>query len=64
MRKKVVYIEPVDYFPKEIRKEYHLGEYADKDIELKVTVETKNNTLKAEGIEEIEKLLESLDKDN
>ena len=27
---KIVYAEPLDYFPKEIRKEYKLGEYAEK----------------------------------
>ena len=35
MRKKVVYIEPVDYFPKETRKKYKLGEYAESDKETK-----------------------------
>lgn len=27
--KKVGYSEPVDYFPKELRKKYKLGEYAE-----------------------------------
>ena len=27
MKKEVVYIEPEDYFPKELRKKYKLGEY-------------------------------------
>ena len=31
MRKKVVYIEPADYIPKKLRKEYHLGGYAELD---------------------------------
>lgn len=33
--KKVAYIEPDDYFPEEIRKEYKLGEYAEEDSILK-----------------------------
>ena len=66
MKKKVVYIEPVDYFSKEIRKKYKLGEFAEENVEaeIAVTVETKNCTLKAEGIEAVEKLIEVLDKDN
>ena len=28
--KKVTYVEPEDYFPKEILKEFKLGEYADR----------------------------------
>lgn len=27
--KKIVYVEPKEYFPKEIRKKYKLGEYAE-----------------------------------
>ena len=27
--KKLVYVEPADYFPKELRKEFKLGEYAE-----------------------------------
>ena len=97
MIKKVVYVEPADYFPLEIRKEFKLGEYAeseetektekeemdiedgyfsedtrkkfklgeyaqkDVDAEIKVTVETKDCTMKAEGIEEVGRLIESLD---
>ena len=66
MRKKVVYIEPADYIPEKLRKEYRLGEYADENngVEISVTVETKNCTLKADGIEAVEKLIEVLDKDN
>ena len=66
MRKKVVYIEPVDYFPKETRKKFKLGEFAEEKVEAEivVTVETKNCTLKAERIEAVEKLVEVLDKDN
>ena len=29
MEKKIVYVEPADYFPKEIRKKYKLGEFAE-----------------------------------
>lgn len=29
MKKKVVYIEPAEYIPKELRKKYKLGEYAE-----------------------------------
>ena len=32
---KIVYSEPLEYFPKEIRKEYKLGEYAEDDNLLK-----------------------------
>ena len=35
MKKKVVYVEPVDYFPKETRKKYKLGEYAEIEKETK-----------------------------
>ena len=28
MKKKMVYVEPTDYFPKEIRKKYKLGEFS------------------------------------
>ena len=97
MVKKVVYVEPADYIPKDLRKKYKLGEYAetgDKEIseetmdvetdyisketrkefklgefakenaevEMKVTVETKDGTLNADSAEEVEKLLEALDK--
>ena len=34
MGKDIVYIEPADYFTKEIRKKYKLGEYADGDRKL------------------------------
>ena len=66
MKKKVVYIEPVDYFSKETLKKYKLGEFAEENVEaeIAVTVETKNCTLKAEGIEAVERLIEVLDKDN
>ena len=31
MKKKIIYVEPVDYFPEELRKEFKLGEYAEKE---------------------------------
>ena len=97
MIKKVVYVEPADYIPKDLRKKYKLGEYAEMgdkkiseetmdvetdyisketrkkfklgelaedtvDVEMKVTIETKDGTLKADDVEEVEKLLETLDK--
>ena len=63
MIKKVVYVEPIDYFPLEIRKKFKLGEFAEENVEvkMKVTVETKDGTLKADGVEEAEKLIEALD---
>lgn len=35
MKKKVVYVEPIDYFPKETRKKFKLGEYAETEKETK-----------------------------
>ena len=61
MKKKIVYAEPAGYFPKELRKKYKLGEYADVEVEMKVSIETKDGTIKAEGVEELEVVLESLD---
>lgn len=61
MKKKIVYAEPADYFPKELRKKYKLGEYAEVEVEMKVAIETKDGTIKAEGVEELEVVLESLD---
>lgn len=63
MKKKVVYVEPADYFPKELRKKYKLGEYADTDVsvDINVTVETKDGTIKADGLEEVKQLIEKLD---
>ena len=64
MIKKVVYVEPIDYFPLETRKKFKLGEFAEEnaEVEIKVTIETKDGVLKADGVEEAEKLLETLDK--
>ena len=31
MKKKVACVDPEDYFPKELRKKYKLGEYAESD---------------------------------
>ena len=63
MKKKEVYVEPADYFPKELRKKYKLGEYADTNVEvdINVTVETKDGAIKANGIEEVKELIEGLD---
>ena len=65
MEIKAIDIE-IDYIPKKIRQELKLGEFAEENVEaeISVTVETKNCTLKAEGIEAVEKLIEVLDKDN
>ena len=64
MVKKVVYVEPADYIPKDLRKKYKLGEFAEEKVEseIKVTVETKNGTLTANGVDVVEKLLEVLNK--
>ena len=97
MIKKVVYVEPADYIPKDLRKKYKLGEYAETgnkkiseetmdvetdyisketrkkfklgefaeekvEAEITVTVETKNGTLKASGVDRVEKLIEVLKK--
>ena len=32
------------------------------DVDIKVAIETKDGTMKAEGIDEVERLIESLDK--
>jgi len=53
MEKKIVYVEPADYFPKEIRKKYKLGEFAETDAE----TETKDT----DGSAETEKPLDSED---
>lgn len=36
-----VYKEPIDYFPKEIRKKFGLGEYAEKETKPKKTTTKK-----------------------
>lgn len=41
--KKIKYVEPADYFPKEIREKYGLGEFADSDKK-----EIKNNSTNKE----------------
>ena len=62
MKKKIVYAEPADYFPKELRKKYKLGEYAeDVEVEMKVTIETNGDAIKANGVEELESILELLE---
>ena len=63
MKVKAIDIE-YDYIPKETRKQFKLGEYAEEKVEpeIKVTVETKNGTLTANGVDGVEKLLEVLNK--
>ena len=51
MKKKIVYVEPIDYFPEEIRKEFKLGEYA----------KPQEDTMKAEEAEGVENCSESSD---
>ena len=60
MVKKVVYVEPADYIPKDLRKKYKLGEFAEEKVEpeITVTVETKNGMLTASGVDGVEKLIE------
>ena len=64
MIKKIVYVEPIDYFHLETRKKFKLGEFAEEnvEVEMKVTVETKDSILKADGVKDVKKLLETLDK--
>ena len=52
----------VDYISKETRKKLKLGEYAEDnlEVEMRVTVETKDGTLKADSVEGVEKLIEML----
>ena len=52
MEKKIVYVEPADYFPKEIRKKYKLGEYAETNAETeKATSVGKKDTDESEDAE-------------
>ena len=97
MKKQLAYVEPADYIPKDLRKKYKLGEYAEignkkmseetmdvetdyisketrkkfklgefaeenTEVEIKVTVETKNGTMTANGVDGMEKLVEVLNK--
>ncbi len=43
MKKEVVYIEPADFFPKEIRKKYGLGEYYKEDGDKKDDLKKRKN---------------------
>lgn len=36
-KRQITYVEPADYFPKEIREKYGLGEYADKMQKSKIS---------------------------
>jgi hypothetical protein len=64
MKKQVVYVEPADYIPKDLRKKYKLGEFAEDavEVEMKVTIETKDGSLIANGVDGVEKLNEILNK--
>ena len=44
--KKIVYTEPVDYFPKELRKKYKLGEYAETEEKKKPAKKAVKKTQK------------------
>ena len=48
MKKKIKYVEPIDYFPKEIREKYKLGEYS--VINEKELKENKKEKAKKEEI--------------
>ena len=63
MKVKAIDIE-YDYIPKETRKKFKLGEFAEEKVEpeIKVTVETKNGMLTASGVDGVEKLIEVLKK--
>ena len=45
-KKKIIYSEPVDYFPESIRKELKLGEYAPKDEQPTETATKKASNYK------------------
>lgn len=64
MKKQIVYVEPADYIPKDLRKKYKLGEFAEDTVEaeMKVTIETKDGSLIANGVDGVEKLIEVLNK--
>ena len=46
MKKKVTYSEPAEYFPKSIRKELKIGEYAEKKTEKKPASSTPKKKVK------------------
>ena len=53
MKKKIKYVEPVDYFPKEIREKYKLGEYSDINAEKQKEMnKTKDDNKKEKDIKE------------
>ena len=45
MKKKVVYIEPAEYIPKDLRKKYKLGEYAEQPPNAENQTEEKNDNI-------------------
>ena len=52
MKKKIKYVEPTDYFPKEFRKKYKLGEYSDINVdEVKEKTDIKEENNKDKKIE-------------
>jgi hypothetical protein len=48
MIRKVVYVEPADYIPKDLRKKYKLGEYADKNVKINEAVEMADSAVKSD----------------
>lgn len=62
MKKKIVYSEPAEYFPEELRRKYKLGEFAETSDENQGTNEKGTVGMKMPDDEELEKLFESLDR--
>lgn len=64
MKKQVVYVEPADYIPRDLRKKYKLGEFTEENvgIEMRETIETKKDTSKTDSVEAVAKLIGALDK--
>ena len=64
MKKQVVYVEPADYIPRDLRKKYKLGEFTEENvgIEMRETIETKKDTSKTDSVEAVAKLIGTLDK--
>jgi hypothetical protein len=62
MEEKTMDVE-VEYISKETREKSKFGEYDENnlEVEMQVTVETKDGTLKADSVDGVEKLIEMLD---
>lgn len=45
MKKKVVYIEPANYIPEDLREKYKLGEYAEQPPSAETPTEEKNDNI-------------------